>query len=139
MKPETGPEAELAPTVRYLLDVNALIAAIWTDHANHLLADSWIKGKALATCPLSDLGFLRISTSVKALGASMADARALLDDFLSKHRVRVVPADLQALKSHPSKSEEVTDHYLADLAASKGMKLATLDARIVHAAVGVIK
>jgi uncharacterized protein len=139
MNPETSPQRARAVAGTYLLDVNALIAAIWTDHVNHSLADSWIEGKALATCPLSDLGFLRISTSVKALGASMADARALLQDFLSKHRVRVVAADLPALDSHPSKSEEVTDQYLADLAASKSMKMATLDTRIVHASVEVIK
>jgi hypothetical protein len=35
-------------------------------------------------------------------------------------------------------SEEPTDLYLADLAASKGMKLATLDAGIQHAALVVI-
>jgi hypothetical protein len=32
----------------------------------------------------------------------------------------------------------VTDHYLAELAASKGMKLATLDEGILHQAVELI-
>ena len=111
----------------YLLDVNALIAAIWTDHASHAAAESWIKGKRLATCPLSELGFLRISTNPKALGATMPDARRLLEDFSSKHDVEFVPADLPALKSSARKNEEITDCYLAELADSKAMKLATLE------------
>jgi predicted nucleic acid-binding protein len=37
------------------------------------------------------------------------------------------------------KSEAVTDSYLAELAARRGMKLATLDTGIAHAAVEVIR
>jgi uncharacterized protein len=123
----------------YLLDVNALIAAIWTDHASHAVAESWIRGRALAACPLSELGFLRISTNPKALGATMPDARKLLADFSTKHHVRFIPADLPALKSSARKSEEVTDSYLADLAHTNGMKLATLDKDISHAAAELMK
>ena len=125
--------------MKYLLDVNALIAAIWTDHASHATAESWIKGKDLATCPVSELGFLRISTIPKALGATMPDARKLLEDFSSEHGVEFVPADLPALESSARKSDEVTDCYLAELAAIKAMKLATLDKGILHSAVEVIE
>ena len=124
--------------MKYLLDVNALIASIWIDHVNHPRADAWIKGKDLATCPLSELGFLRVSTQPKAIGATMPDARRLLDDFLRKHAVEFIADDLPALKSNPAKSNEVTDHYLAELAARKDLKLATLDRAISHAAVEVI-
>ena len=125
--------------MRYLLDVNALIAAIWTDHVHHAKTDTWIEGKDLATCPVSELGFLRVSTQPKAIGASMADARKLLDDFLKMHAVEFIPADLPALKSNPSKSVEVTDHYLAELAARNSFKLATLDKSIAHVTIEVIK
>ena len=64
---------------------------------------------------------------------------SLLEDFSSKHSVEFVPADLPALKSSAKKSEEMTDYYLVELAASKSMKLATLDNGITHAAVEVIK
>jgi len=124
--------------VKYLLDVNALIASIWTDHASHRLADSWVEGKELLTCPVSELGFLLISTHPKALGASMADARRLLADFLAKHRVGFVPNDLPALQSKAAKSEDVTDFYLADLAAKNNLKLATLDNSLSHSAVELI-
>lgn len=124
--------------MKYLLDVNALIAAVWTDHVHHPVVDAWIKGKALATNPLSELGFLRISTHPKALGAPMADARRLLKDFITQHQVEFVEADLPALESQASKSEEVTDAYLAELANRRNLKLATLDRTLSHAAVELI-
>jgi toxin-antitoxin system PIN domain toxin len=124
--------------MKYLLDVNALIAAIWTDHVHHAVVDAWIKGKPLATNPLTELGFLRVSTHPKALGATMAEARKLLRDFITQHKVEFVAADLPALDSKASKSEEVTDAYLADLANRKNLKLATLDQAISHSAVEVI-
>jgi len=39
----------------------------------------------------------------------------------------------------PKTSAELTDRYLAELAACKGMKLATFDSGIKHAAVEVIR
>ena len=125
--------------MRYLLDVNALIASIWTDHVNHSLADSWIRGKALVSCAVSELGFLRISTHPKALGASMADARKLLEEFLARHKVEFAALDVPVLQSNATKSDEVTDLYLADFAAKRTLKLATLDSNISHPAVEHIK
>jgi predicted nucleic acid-binding protein len=125
--------------VRYLLDVNSLIASIWTTHSHHARTDAWLKGKDLATCPLTELGFLRISTHPKALNADMASARSLLADFLEKRAVQWVAADLPALNAHGEKSDAVTDFYLAELAHSKGMKLATLDCGIKHQAIELIR
>ena len=124
--------------MKYLLDVNLLIAAIWSTRSSHSKADAWTKHKELATCPISELGFLRISTHARGLNGTMADARALLKDFISKHSVEFIPANLPALKSHPATSDEVTDLYLAELASVRGMKLATLDTGLKHAAAEVI-
>ena len=63
--------------MKYLLDVNALLAAILASHSRHQAADTWLRRKLLATCPLSELGFLRISTNPKAYNLSMANAAAL--------------------------------------------------------------
>ena len=121
--------------MKYLLDVNLLIAAIWTSHSSHAKADAWTRGKALATCPISELGFLRISPHPKALNSAMSSARALLADFLAQHSVEFIPADLPGRKSRAAASDQVTDFYLAELACSHGMKLATLDSGIKHPAV----
>jgi toxin-antitoxin system PIN domain toxin len=127
-----------AAKARYLLDVNALIAAIWTDHAQHAVTDSWIQGKDLASCPLSELAFLRISTHPSALKSSMADARRLLQSFLAAHKVLFIPADMPALDSKAGKSAQVKDNYLADLAARHGLRFATLDTGIAHPAASLI-
>jgi len=124
--------------VKYLLDVNLLIAAIWSTHTNHPKADAWTKEKELATCPITELGFLRISSHPRGLNCEMAGARALLEDFISKHSVEFIPADLPALKSRAATSDGVTDLDLAELAAARGMKLATLDTGIKHSAVAAI-
>ena len=125
--------------MKHLLDVNVLLAAIWHQHPDFAKADTWLTGKEVATCAVSELGFLRVSTHQKALKADMTASRQLLHAFLQKHKAEFVPADLPALKSSARKSEELTDLYLADLAASKGMKFATFDTGIKHAAVEVIK
>lgn len=124
--------------MKYLLDVNLLIAAIWSDHASHARADRWTRGRSMAVCPLTELGFLRISTHPKALNSDMDAARDLLDDFLSKHAVEFVPCDLAALESRAPRSEQVTDLYLAELASRRGMRLATLDTGISHPSVEVV-
>jgi hypothetical protein len=125
--------------MKHLLDVNVLLAAIWQQHPDFPKADAWLAGRQVATCPLSELGFLRVSTAPKALNADMTASRQLLQAFLEKHKAEFIPADLPALKSSARKSDGVTDLYLAELASSKGMKLATFDTHIKHAAVHVIK
>jgi toxin-antitoxin system PIN domain toxin len=125
--------------MKYLLDVNALIAAIWRNHPDHAKVDAWLEGKEVATCPLSQLGFLRISTQPKALNADMATARRLLDEFLRERRADFITDDLPPLKASARRSDQVTDFYLAELAASKKMKLATLDEGIAHEAVELMR
>jgi len=55
--------------MKHLLDVNVLLAAIWQRHPDFPKADAWLIGRQVATCPLSELGFLRVSTAPKALNA----------------------------------------------------------------------
>jgi toxin-antitoxin system PIN domain toxin len=124
--------------MKHLLDINVLLAAIWQQHPHFTKADAWLVGRQVATCPLTELGFLRISTNKRALNANMAASRQLLEAFLQKHKAEFIPADLPALKSSARKSEALTDHYLADLASSKGMKFATFDTGIKHASAEVI-
>ena len=125
--------------MKFLLDVNTLLAAILAIHSRHQVADTWLRRKLLATCPLSELGFLRISTHPKAYNLPMAIARQALEAFVKAHKVEFVPADLPAIESGAHKSEAVTDSYLAEPAAHHGMKLATPGTGIAHTAVEVIR
>jgi predicted nucleic acid-binding protein len=125
--------------MRYLLDVNCLVAAILDSHTQHAVADHWLAGKSLATCPLAETGFLRIVTHPKIYGVAMPVAREALGDFISRHEPLFVPDDLKALKSSAQTAEQVTDFYLAELASSHHLKLATFDMRISHRAVEIIR
>ena len=122
----------------YLLDVNVLLAAIIQNHPNHAVTDAWLRNKKLAVCPLSELGFLRISTHPKAYHYRMSVARQALQDFIAHNQVQFIADDVPALKAAAAKSGDLTDCYLGELAAQHNAKLATLDAGIKHAAVELI-
>src|SRR6266571_7061654 len=91
---------------RYLLDVNVLLAVIWADHPQHAKAFSWLSGKSVLLCPLSELGFLRISTNKKAIGSPMEQARKLLEQFATDRKADRIADDLAALDSQAKRSEE---------------------------------
>jgi uncharacterized protein len=119
--------------MKHLLDVNVLIAAIWDSHVHHSIAFDWLKGKEIVLCPLAQLGFIRISTQAKGYNFTMQDAIRGLSKFRADRRASLIADDLDPLDSHPRTSGQVTDHYLADLAAKHGLKLATFDGQLKHA------
>ena len=97
-------------------------------------------GQSSGTCPIAELGFLRISTLPKGpFRADMSVARQLLAGFLKNWQPQFVADDLPALDSQPLNSDQVTDFYLADIAGKNGMKLATFDTGISHPAVENIR
>jgi hypothetical protein len=124
--------------MKYLLDVNVLVAAIWDGHEHHADVWAWLPGKHVTLCPLAELGFLRISTLPKFFNFSMEDARRGLGKFRADRKAALIPDGLDVLKSHPRTSSQVTDYYLADLAAKHGLKLATFDERINHPSIELI-
>jgi predicted nucleic acid-binding protein len=97
-----------------------------------------LAGKNVLLCPLSELGFFRISTNQRAINAPMSKARDLLERFTSERKVEWIPDDLAPLLSHPKKPDEVTDSYVADLAAKHGTMLATFDRQMAHKALEII-
>ena len=118
--------------MKYLLDVSTLIALIWPSHVDHRKASSWRKGKQLVLCPITEIGFIRVSTS-PAFNASMEDARAALKDFLADEKPDWIPADLHGLEGAAAPtSAKTTDWYLANLADKHGMRWATLDRSAKH-------
>ena len=123
----------------YLLDVNILLAAIWDNHPLHERAFTGLEGKKIAVCPLVELGFIRISTHPKAtINAPMDKTRELLRQFIRERKASRIPDDLPALESRATKSDEVTDCYLAELAARHNLKFATMNTNIKHPAVALV-
>jgi predicted nucleic acid-binding protein len=122
----------------YLLDVSTLLAWLWRDHEHHRRVISWQSSQAVAICPITELGFLRIS-SQPAFGATIKDAREMLTDWIKKAKPARIACDLPALDGLPaSTTGKTTDFYLANLAAKHGLGFATLDESIAHAAAFVV-
>lgn len=125
--------------MKYLLDVSTLVALIWPTHVHHNRVLAWRKGKKIVLCPITELGFIRVSTSA-ALNASMADARRALKDFINDEKPEWVPADLRALDGDVAPtSAATTDWYLANLASAHGLRWATLDQAAKHPAAELIR
>lgn len=112
----------------HLLDVNFLLACAWQSHANHARARAWLEAQpSFTTCPISQLGFLRVSLS-PGYRAGFADALAALEDITDRKGAQFIADDLPGNKVHPVTSySDMTDAYLVALAKAHGLKLATLD------------
>ena len=132
--------------MRYLLDVNVLIALIDPEHICHDAAHNWfaVKGcKEWATCPITENGVLRIVGNARypnSPGNPVAVLRSLkglcelpghvfwADNISLRETARVHAKSLL-------NSEHLTDTYLLALASSYGGQLATFDKRLVVDAV----
>lgn len=115
----------------HLLDINLLLACAWTGHDEHGRANRWLNAAgAFATAPITQTGFLRVSMS-PGYRASFDDARSALDAILQlkSHRFIVDRIDAGSLPRLES-GRDVTDAHLTRLAASHGLKLATLDEKL---------
>ena len=117
-----------------LLDVNALVALAWDAHVHHDAVAAWFDAldRPWATCPITEAGFVRVSSNPKALAGalSVADARAFLADLraVGEHRfltndVSITDADVPPIHGH----RQVTDALLLALARRAGIKLVTFD------------
>jgi len=127
----------------HLLDTNLLIALAWPQHIHHAAAHGWFRKvgrKGWATCPLTQLAFIRISSNPKIIPQAVAprEAAKMLTRIteLSGHHfwsdevapVRAAVFDSLALVGH----RQVTDAYLLALAQHNRGKLATLDGGVAE-------
>jgi len=96
--------------MRYLLDVNALVALGFFEHAFHSRIASWVArlkshaGGELLTCSITELGFVRVF---------------IADDH-----------DVSRLPPWAKTARQTTDGHLAELALAHDAALATLAERI---------
>lgn len=132
--------------MRFLLDVNVLIALIDPAPVGHDAAHRWFEAEgqlAWASCPMTENGVIRIvghpkypnSPGSPAIAADVVQQLRELpghrfwpDDMSLVGSDRVDPAQLLT-------SAQVTDSYLLALAAENGGKLATFDRRLSPKAV----
>lgn len=126
-----------------LLDVNALVALAWDAHVHHAAVSAWFDRRAepWATCPVTEAGFVRVSSNPKVLAGSLsvAGARDVLRDLrdVGEHRflsndVSMTDADLPAIVGH----RQVTDALLLIVARRARVPLVTFDMALLALAGG---
>jgi len=124
-----------------VLDVNLLVALAWPNHVHHQPALAWFQRHhtaGWATCPVTESGFVRVSSNA----ASVPEARTPREAILLLRRIVALPhhefwdddtsfaaslsMDAIPLVGH----RQVTDAHLLTLALRRGGRLATLDGKI---------
>ncbi|MGA3212508.1 MAG: hypothetical protein ABSD20_14470 [Terriglobales bacterium] len=126
--------------MKFLLDVNALVALGFRQHEFHDRTLVWVRTlalngpPALATCSITELGFIRVLVQAPSYVLSMLQARSLLRQLKSARfwTMTFIPDDhdVSQLPAWVTTGKQTTDGHLAELARDKGAMLATLDARI---------
>jgi predicted nucleic acid-binding protein len=124
--------------VRYLLDVNTLVALGHTLHVHHGRAQQWLKSvtstaEVLGTCSITELGFVRVSVQA----GLQPDVRTAVTALLKLKTSSPVKAELWAdalgadqMPKHVKKPADLTDGHLMELARSYNAHLVTLDTHI---------
>lgn len=126
-----------------LLDVNVLLALTWPTHQHHHAAHQWFhveSRQGWATCALTQLGFVRLSSNPTYAVDAVAplDATALLAR-LTAHKRHRYWHELPALEArgfaYATGHQQVMDAYLVCLARHHKGRIVTFDARLkAHAA-----
>jgi uncharacterized protein len=126
--------------MRYLLDVNTLLALVILEHEFHARVASWVERLGasgvpeMATCSITELGFVRVLGQAQQYGSSVAQARELLLKVKNSDGVHWIcipdDRDISRLPRWVRTPRQTTDGHLAELARAGEAVLATLDRRI---------
>jgi len=121
----------------YLLDVNALVALGFINHEFHDRIAAWVqsqKSPSLASCSITELGFVRVLAQAPVYGFTVTQARTLL---LRLKEARISPLafipdehDVSHLPTWVRAPKQITDGHLSKLATANSAVLATLDESI---------
>lgn len=129
--------------MKYLLDINTLIALAHTGHVHHARATGWYRSvqsraSALCTCAITELGFVRVAVQT-SLQTDVPCARKALAGFKASSPIpiEVLGDDLgvDKLPAFARTPAKLTDGHLLELAERHQAQLATLDTGIPGAVV----
>lgn len=133
-----------------LLDLNVLLALAWPNHQFHVPASERLEGSGgrWATCALTQLGFIRLSSNPAAVHATKtpAEAASLLaamvaDPLHVYFELLPQPAGSEFLPTFEKilGSKQVMDAYLLRLASLHEATFVTFDARLRELAGSSVK
>ncbi|CAN5188109.1 hypothetical protein BH11PSE9_BH11PSE9_28670 [soil metagenome] len=132
----------------WLLDANLLIALTHASHVHHAEAHHWFaqgRSRRWATCALTQLAFVRLTSNARVVGAAFSPSQAMqaLADMVEQpdheywddapEPLRLTTLNSPALVGH----RQVTDAYLLGLVAARYQRLATLDRGLVSFATAI--
>ena len=128
-----------------LVDVNVLLALAWPNHQHHAAAHDWFARESRhgwATCALTELGFIRLSSNPAYTPAAVTPAQAAgLLRRLVAHRAHrywgPLPEPLPTMFTLALGHQQVQDAYLVRLAERRRGRVVTFDRRLAaHATLG---
>jgi toxin-antitoxin system PIN domain toxin len=122
-----------------LLDVNALIALAWDSHVHHARMRAWFaenSSSGWATCPLTESGFVRVSSNPRLLPVAIgiSAAREVLSVLRTRDTHQFLTDDVSLNDSDIPKitgHRQVTDAHLLTLARRRGVRLVTFDTGVL--------
>src|SRR4029077_14187429 len=127
-------------SMKYLLDVNALVALGLLDHVFHGRVATWVRGLGtstgarLLTSPITELGMVKVVAQAPQYGFTVTQARTLLTRLKKSQGVRFAfiadDHDVSYLPAWAKSAKQTTDGPLAQLATANDAILAPLDERI---------
>ncbi len=121
--------------MKFLLDVNALVALAHQGHADHSRVIRWFASligsdAKLATCAITEIGFIRVSVQA----GFERHAPSAVETLLGLKESSRIPFKLIAdalgadrLPAYVSGTKQLTDGHLLELSTESSMRLATLD------------
>ncbi|MGH9423086.1 MAG: TA system VapC family ribonuclease toxin [Thermoanaerobaculia bacterium] len=126
-----------------LLDVNLLIALAWPNHVHHRAALKWFernRKSGWATCPLTQSGFVRVSSNPRVLGSTRSPREAIdllrrivaAPDHVFWHDDISIAASEFVDETRLLGHGQITDAHVLAIALRNGGRLATLDRAIRH-------
>lgn len=126
--------------MKYLLDVNLLIALLDSNHEYHSLTIEWLinnKNNQLLVCPITQNGCIRIlSLSSYPNKFKVEEVVNKLRELIASQNFKFIEDNLDILESNTINwlqiqgSKQITDAYLLALATKNNSALATLDKKI---------
>ena len=122
---------------KYLLDGNVLIALGIRQHQFYVRVATWVEARqfsSLITCPITELGFVRILAQNPAYATDFEQATVQLARIKQKPEYSIQfmsdDQDVAGLPAWVKTGGQTTDGHLLQLASAHGAVLATLDAKI---------
>ncbi len=128
--------------LRYLLDVNVLIALTEQGHVHHQTVMKWFNTPGLnwGLCAFSEAGLLRVTANSKVGKLSVREATELLTVLESHPGYRYWPITdgwfslVEPFRERIYGHQQITDAYLLGLAVKENGVLVTLDKAIKYLA-----